>query len=431
MKNPEISEYYKERKSSIIRSVYEKLNERTDKVEIIDAALGNIGLKMYPALIKRMKTLGDKQSLFSQGIVKYSPATGFASTKKAFLNILRASGLSTKNLIVQITDGASQAIELCLLGVSDNKKTKVRPILLFDPAYTSYEYLAKRLNRKTISISRIMETDGHFKFPGLKQIEDIIRKEKPGAMVVIPYDNPTGQLLTQQQLENLAKLCVKYNMWLISDETYRELYYTKMPIVSVWKLSTMKVPGIEDRIISIESASKIWNACGLRIGAIITNNKEFSEKIGAESTTNVCPNVIGQYIFSALAQEKIKDLRVWFKRQKYYYSEIISSTCSQIKINLPKVIISKPEASLYSVIDFKNISPSFDATDFVIFCAKYGRVKHGKKYYTILMTPLSGFYKDRKIGKSMVRLSYVDTPDKIKLIPIILGDLLNQYLNKI
>lgn len=84
MKNPTISNYYKDRKVSIIRSVYEKLNQRNDKIEIIDAALGNIGLKMHPALLRRMKALENKKSPFARGVIKYSSATGFVDTKKLF-----------------------------------------------------------------------------------------------------------------------------------------------------------------------------------------------------------------------------------------------------------------------------------------------------------------------------------------------------------
>lgn len=288
--------------------------------------------------------------------------------------------------------------------------------------------MAKRLSRRTVSITRNMRDDGIFEFPNIEYIESIINRKNPSAMVIVPYDNPTGQLIAQNQLESLAMLCVKHGMWLISDETYRELYYINKSPVSVWGLNG--VPGIEGRRISIESASKIWNACGLRIGALVSDNKEFIEKVGLESTANVCPNVIGQYIFAALAKESKRNLKSWFEKQRRYYGKLISYTCLQIKANIPRVIISRPDASLYSVLDFKNVSSAFDASDFVNFCVKHGRVEYNGKYYTILMTPLANFYKNSKFGKSMVRLSYVDTPNKVKLIPVILKGLLSQYLSR-
>ena len=428
-KKPNLSSYYQTREVSAIRSIYEKLKDRKDVVVPIDVALGNINRTMYPALVKRMKRLVGSQSPFNKGIVKYSPAAGYTETQKAFLQILKASDLLVDNLRIQITDGASQAIEFCLLGISSNTEKNIGPVLLFDPAYTSFEYMARRLNRRTVSMARMIQLDGTFKFPSIKTVEQFILKKKPNAIIIIPYDNPTGQLITQDQLEALAKLCAKYNMWLVSDETYRELYYLKLKPPSIWRLSDKIIPGIQGRRISLESASKVWNACGLRIGAIVTDNELFYEKSVAESTANVCPNVIGQYIFSALAEENEKDIKCWFNKQREYYQSIINFAFVKLKKEIPSIIVSKPDAALYLVLDFKNIDPYFNAIDFVDFCAKSGRSKYGNQYYTILMTPLGNFFKNKKLGNTMVRISFVEAIDRIRILPRVLKDLLGQYLN--
>ncbi|MFA6554092.1 MAG: aminotransferase class I/II-fold pyridoxal phosphate-dependent enzyme [Candidatus Paceibacterota bacterium] len=429
IKKPNLSNYYQTRKVSVIRSVYEKLKERKDIVVPIDMALGNINRAMYPALIKRMRRLAGPQSPFNKGIVKYSSSAGYVETQKAFLKIFNASDLPIDNLYIQITDGASQAIEFCLLGISGNTEKNIGPILLFDPAYTSFEYMARRLNRRTISMVRIIQSDGIFEFPSIKKIEQFILKKKPNAMIIIPYDNPTGQLITQNQLEALARLCVRYNMWLVSDETYRELHYSKSKAPSIWRLSDETIPGIQGRRISLESASKVWNACGLRIGAIVTDNETFYEKSVAESTANVCPNVIGQYIFSALAKENKKDIKCWFDKQREYYQSIISFVSCDLKKKIPSIIISKPDAALYLVLDFKNIDPNFNAIDFINFCAKSGKSKYGNQYYTVLMTPLENFFKDKKLGRTMVRISFMDSINRIRILPNVLKDLLDQYFN--
>ena len=101
-----------------------------------------------------------------------------------------------------------------------------------------------------------------------------------------------------------ASLCVKYNLWIISDEAYRELAYEKgKETSSIWTLTNKDVPGIEGRRISLETASKVWNACGLRIGAIITDNALCYEKSVAEYTANLSANTLGQYIFGAWLDE--------------------------------------------------------------------------------------------------------------------------------
>lgn len=425
---PNLSEYYKKREVSVIRSVYDKFKNRKDNVVPIDLALGNINRPMHPVLINMMKKITGPSSPFNDGVVKYSSASGYNETQKAFLRILEASDLPTDDLYIQITDGASQAIELCLLGISGNGEENTGPVLLFDPAYTSFEYMAKRLSRRTISIPRVMRADGTFEFPSIRNIERFILKEKPNAMIIIPYDNPTGQLITQGQLESLAKLCVKYNMWMVSDETYRELHYLKLKAPSIWRLSDKVIPGIQGRRISLESASKVWNACGLRIGSLITDSEVFYNKSVAENTANVCPNVFGQYIFSGLAREDINDIKNWFDKQRKYYRSIINSTFTNIKKLIPDINVSKPNAALYLVLDFRKISPHFRAVDFVNFCAEYGKSKYKGQTYTILMTPLENFFKNKELGRAMARLSFVDDQDKIRLLPYVLKDILEQYI---
>jgi len=145
-------------------------------------------------------------------------------------------------LYCQITDGGSQAMELVLLGVSDAND---RPIMLIDPAYTNYLSFAARTSRKTISIQRTLQDDGKFTLPETDQIEKVIQEHNPSAIVVIPYDNPTGQLYTREDMLRIAQLCVKYDMWIISDEAYRELHYDRSNIVSIWGISDQDVPGIQ------------------------------------------------------------------------------------------------------------------------------------------------------------------------------------------
>ncbi len=140
-----------------------------------------------------------------------------------------------------------------------------KPILLIDPAYTNYLSLAQRTSRKTISLCRTLQEDGKFSLPTEREIDQLVQEYHPSALIIIPYDNPTGQLMSRDDLLMMARLCVRHNMRLISDEAYRELYYTQGAPLSVRSLNDEIVPGIQGRRISIETASKVWNACGLRI----------------------------------------------------------------------------------------------------------------------------------------------------------------------
>ena len=372
---PEMSEHFISRMPSAIRLAQIEFSKRTDGVNAINVAIGNVSLPMHEAMQKRMKDLYAKGSPFSGGIVKYSATVGEKEANAAFLNIISSSGFDTSRLFSQITNGGSQAMELITLGICGKAGTIERPLLMIDPAYTNYKAMAERLGRSTISVSRHLDHDGVFVRPDIKQIEKVIERRRPGAMVVIPYDNPTGDFYDRKTMIEYAKLCVKHNLWMVSDEAYRELYYVDHATVSIWGIDDSDVPGIEGRRISIETASKVWNACGLRIGALVTDNKIFHEKAVAENTADLCSNVIGQYIIGGLADEPHEKLKSWYGKLREYYHRMMESLTSELRQNMEGIIVSNPDASIYSVVDVRRIAkPGFNALDFVLYCAQKGKV---------------------------------------------------------
>jgi len=278
-----------------------------------------------------------------------------------------------------------------------------------------------------------MSEDGKFNLPEISEIEAMIKEHNPGGLLVIPYDNPTGQLYDNKTLVELAKLCVDNNMWLISDEAYRELYYKEdQDLVSIWALSDEDVPGIEGRRISIETASKVWNACGLRIGAVITDNAEFSKKSIAEYTANLCANVIGQYIFGALAHESKEDILGWCKEQRDYYKDMIVKVRKGLLEKEPDLVVSSPDASIYSVIDVRNVvKPGFDSIDFVLYCAGEGSVEIDGVETTLLVAPMKGFYDipegEHNPGATQFRISFVESPENMAKVPHLFVELLRKY----
>lgn len=431
--NPQLSVHFSQRQPSAIRLAQIAHMKRTDQVEAINTAIGNVSLPMHPAMQERLFNLKTPPSPFTQGVVKYSATIGFPETNQAFLNIIAASHCQTQGLFSQITDGASQAMELVILGVCGRAGKSEAPLLLIDAAYTNYMAMAQRVGRQTVSFTRTLQPDGSFSLPDLSVIEKIISTEQPQALLVIPYDNPTGQFFNHQQMVDLATICVKHNLWMISDEAYRELQYQGEPMSSIWKLTEKEVPGITGRRISLESASKVWNACGLRVGAIVTDNQQFHEKCVAENTANLCSNVIGQYIFGALAHQSHEQLQDWFASQRQYYQEMMTRLSGEIKQLLPQIIISIPSASIYSVVDVRQmVDKNFDAKKFVLWCAEQGKVDIKGQAYTLLVSPMQEFYSvaqgQDNPGRTQMRIAYVETPERIKLVPPLFAKLLKQYL---
>ena len=432
MEKVKMSGHFQSRKPSAIRLAQIEFMKRSDDTEAINTAIGNVSLPMHPAMQKRMFELGGKESPFKDGVVKYSATAGIKECNDAFLNIIASSGLDTSKLSSQITDGGSQAMELVILGCCGDAGTDEKPLLLIDAAYTNYNAMASRVGRKTVSVSRTLSRDGLFSLPDQQEIETLIKKHHPGAMVIIPYDNPTGQFMDRQAMKELAELCVKYNMWMISDEAYRELFYLDKEVSSIWALNDSEVPGIEGRRMSIETASKVWNACGLRIGAIVTDNHDFHTKCVAENTANLCSNVIGQYIFGSLAHEKHSDLRNWYKEQRDYYRPMMFQLNDDLKALLPGIIVSRPDASIYSVVDVCDIAKEgFDADEFVLFCSQKGSVVIDGVAYTLLAAPMAGFYSieagKHNPGITQMRIAFVEPKDKMALVPRLFAALFKEF----
>ena len=434
MSKPILSAHFQSRTPSDVRLAQMKYEERKVKPEaVINVGIGNVSLPTNPAMQKRMFALGAPESPFANGVVRYSTTAGYEECQDAFKNILKCEGFDTSKLFVQITDGGSTAMELLLIGVCGAAGASDKPLMMIDPAYTNYISFAERIGRKMVTVTRNLSENGKFSLPELNKLEEEIKIHNPGALLVIPYDNPTGQYYDYETLKELAKLCVKYNMWMISDEAYRELFYEEgSELVSIWGITDEDVPGIEGRRISIETASKVWNACGLRIGALITDNAEFNNRSIAEYTANLCANVIGQYIFGALAHESKEQIAGWCRNIRGYYKELIFKVYNGLKEQEPGLIVSSPDASIYSVIDVRNVvKPGFDAIDFVLYCAQEGSVNIDGVETTLLVAPLKGFYNinegEKNPGNTQFRISFVETPENMAKVPELFVKLLRQF----
>ena len=426
---PNLSSHFENRLPSAIREAQIIFAQREDKneIQVVNLAIGNVSLPMHPAMQNRLNEMGEIR--FKDGVVKYTPSVGTDEAREAFLNIIGSEGVDTSHLYCMITDGGSQAMELMMLGVCGPSSEK--PLMLLDPAYTNYIEFGKRLSIPIVTANREILDDGTFEPLALDEIEKIIAENAPGGLLVIPTDNPTGQFLNQRQLIDFAKICVNHNIWIVSDEAYRQLYYGEDGSSSIWKITEEDVPGITGSRISIESSSKVWNACGLRIGGLVTDNLDFHTKAVSEYTANLCANAIGQEIFGSLAHESHHDLNAWYQHQRNYYSGLIMPLRENLMKEIPGLIVSNPEAAIYFVIDFRNIcADTFDSRDFVKYCASKGNVRINDQEFTLLLAPMNGFYSDPKKGKTQMRVAMVVPKKLIEKTPLILSGLYTAYLNE-
>ena len=147
--DPTLSAHFAGRKPSVIRLAQIEFARRTDTVEAINVAIGNVSLPMHPAMIERLRTAGEPGSPFADGVVQYTATVGREETNQAFKNVIAASGFPTDLLHGQITDGGSQAMELVVVGCCGPAGSDESPLMLIDAAYTNYKSFADRLGRRT------------------------------------------------------------------------------------------------------------------------------------------------------------------------------------------------------------------------------------------------------------------------------------------
>ena len=428
--SPRLSNHYKQREPSSIRKAQILFNSRLDvsEIDVINLAIGNISLPMHPSMIARAENLTGDASPFKDGVVRYSSSEGTSDCARAIIKSINAE-LSidiSKEVNCVITDGGSQAMELMLLGICEPLSDK--SILFIDPLYTNYTEFSKRLSISSTSFHRSMNEEGVFSEVDIVELRRYVEKEKPNGILIIPSDNPTGQQISKKSIIEIANLCVEKDIWLISDEAYRNIYFTESGPTSIWDISDNEVPGIIGRRISIESVSKVWNACGLRIGALVTDNELMYKKVRSEYTANLCANVIGQYIFASVASLNPTEIVRWYNLQRNYYSKIIEEFVNGLKLILPGLIISKPQAAIYIILDFKNVVPeSFSISNFIEFCATDGRCNIDNQAYTLLLAPMTGFYSDSKVGSKQARIALVESETKMKIVPKLLSKLLVDF----
>jgi len=432
--SPKISTYSKyDCPASAIRVASQLFAERSDvnDVRALRTDIGNVSRPMHPVLQEKLRKLGLPGGDFADGRVMYTPSTGIPECQDTFRHIIKASGFDSGDLYVHVTDGGSFAMQSIVLGTCGPAGTDEDPLMVIDPAYTNYAAMARRTGRAITSIQRTLQLDGKFTLPTIEEIDSAITEKKPNALVVIPYDNPTGHFYNQKDLNDLAKLCVKHDIWMVSDEAYRELQYTDQPTSSIWGITEEDVPGISGRRISVETGSKVWNACGLHIGALVTDSEEFYVPSVNDSNANLCPNALSQAIFSEIRNIPIPELQAWFKKQRDEYKPMMTDFTHELRKRIPGVIVSSPDASIYSVVDMREVDSSFDAYNFMLFCAKTGVATLENEKLTMLTSPMAGFYTmpDGEVnpGKTQMRIAYVPSEEDMKMAPELLSELLKLY----
>ena len=272
-------------------------------------------------------------------------------------------------------------------------------IIVVEPYYTNYQTFAY-LNGITLKAVPT-NIDEDFRIPDISEFEKLLTDRTRAVMISNPC-NPSGKLFSREEMIAMGEFCRKHDLFLISDEVYREFCYTQEP-----HFSAMNIPGCEQNVILVDSVSKRYNLCGARIGCIISHNKDVMAAALKFAQSRLCPPVFGQYA----AIGALDTPQSYFDEVKEEY--IRRRDCAVSMLNaIPGVKASMPLGAFYTIAEL----PVEDAEDFVKWMLTDFRVDSE----TTMVTPAASFYKTPGVGKNQVRIAYVlEVPELRKAISIL------------
>ena len=283
-------------------------------------------------------------------------------------------------------------------------------IIVVEPFYTNYQTFAF-LNGITLKAVHTDIREG-FKVPGIEAFEALYTPKTKAVMISNPC-NPTGKLFTKEEMLIIGEFCRKHDLFLISDEVYREFCYTDEP-----HFSAMNIPGCEQNVILVDSVSKRYNLCGARIGCIISHNKEVMAAALKFAQSRLCPPLLGQYAaIGALDTpwEYFDDVKAEYIRRRDCAVEMLNQ--------MPGVFTPKPMGAFYTVAEL----PVDSAEKF----AKWLLTEFRIDGETVMVTPAASFYKTPGAGDRQVRIAYVLEVPELKRAMNILAEALKAYPGRI
>ena len=279
-------------------------------------------------------------------------------------------------------------------------------IIVVEPFYTNYQTFAY-LNGITLKAVPTDIRDG-FRIPDISEFEKLVTPKTRAVLISNPC-NPSGKLFSKEEMLAIGDFCRRHDLFLISDEVYREFCYTDEP-----HFSAMNIPGCEQNVILADSVSKRYNLCGARIGCIVSHNKDVMAAALKFAQSRLCPPVLGQYAaIGALdtPQSYFDEVREEYIRRR---------DCAVRMLNdIPGVFAPKPFGAFYTVAEL----PVEDAGDFARWMLTDFRLDGA----TTMVTPALSFYKTPGVGRNHARIAYVlEVPELEKALHI-LGEGLKAY----
>jgi len=335
-------------------------------------------------------------------VLEYSPSNGFLSLRTKLVGYYDQYQIKLNPDEIIITTGGSEAVLfafLCCLNPGDE-------IIVPEPAYANYMAFAVSAGATIRPV--VSSIDDGFSLPSVEDFEKLIGPRTKGILICNP-NNPTGYLYTRKEMNRIRDIVKKYNLFLFSDEVYREYIYTGSPYISACHLE-----GIEDHVVLIDSVSKRYSECGIRIGALISKNSEVRSAVMKFCQARLSPPHIGQIV----AEASIDAPRSYMTHTYEEYIERRNVLINGLN-RIPGVYSPLPMGAFYTVASL----PVKDADDFCQWCLS----DFNYEGETVMMAPANGFYSDPDKGRNQVRIAYVLEKNDLERALLILGKALEAY----
>ena len=335
-------------------------------------------------------------------VLEYSPSAGYRSYREKLVGYYDKFNIKLTGDDIIITSGGSEAVLFSFLACLNPGDEIIVP----EPAYANYMAFAISAGAKIRTIATTIEEG--FSLPKVEKFEELIN-ERTRAILICNPNNPTGYLYTRREMNQIRDLVKKYDLFLFSDEVYREFIYTGSPYISACHLE-----GIEDNVVLIDSVSKRYSECGIRIGALITKNAEIRSAVMKFCQARLSPPLIGQ-----IAAEASLDADEDYLRDTY--DEYVERRkCLIDGLNrIPGVYSPIPMGAFYTVAKL----PVDDSDKFCAWCLSDFEYEG----QTVFMAPASGFYTTLGSGRNEVRIAYVLKKEDLTRALFVLSKALEAY----
>ena len=393
---PSISHRGHEMPSSPIRKLTPLANEAKARgIKVYHLNIGQPDLPTPPSALEALKHV-------DRNVLEYSPSAGFLSLREKLADYYRKYRIELTPDDIIVTSGGSEAVLFAFLACLNPGDEIIVP----EPAYANYMAFAVSAGAVIKSVPSSIETG--FALPPVEEFEKLIT-DRTKAILICNPNNPTGYLYTRSEMNQIRDIVKKHDLYLFSDEVYREFIYTGSPYISACHLE-----GIEQNVVLIDSVSKRYSECGIRIGALVTKNAELRKTVMKFCQARLSPPLIGQLV----AEASIEDTEEY--SAEVYEEYVARRKCLVDGLNkIPGVYSPIPMGAFYTVAKL----PVDDADKFCAWCLS----DFSYEGETVMMAPASGFYSTPGLGKDEVRIAYVLKKEDLQRAIFLLGKALEAY----